>query len=77
LGVINQNQTELCSLAFKPTFAKMEVGEDATDATDATAIYTAAASTRNKTLATKKTPLPFAELLLQLHTSHGLQLIQS
>jgi hypothetical protein len=45
----------------------MEMEEDATDATDAadaTPIYTAAASTRNKTLTIKKTPLPFCGVVV-------------
>jgi len=41
------------------------VGEDATDAADATPFCTTAASTRNKTLSTKKTTLPFVEKLLR------------
>jgi hypothetical protein len=45
----------------------MGVGEDATDATDAadaTALCTTVASTRNKTLATKKITLPFVGVVV-------------
>ena len=58
-----------------------EKGEDATDAADATAFYTAVASTKNKNLVAEAT-LSFAELLLlllllQLHAAHGLQQSQN